>query len=167
MAPHRDFRVWGIRWCHYFVIQVNWIEATPTKVGYFHLFRLFWSFCDLAMTLLWPWGNPLSSPTPTHVTMCTWVGINHMYLKSWPLFQTWQSLRVIWSMSAIWERGDISVIWWGITLPEPVLTLYPLEVFWYISMLGSRWVSTTIHISSELNWSKTNKKGIFYLFEAD
>ena len=68
---------------------------------------------------------------------------------------------VIWSMSAIWERGDIREIWWGITPPAPVLSRYLPGVFWYISMLGSRWVTTSIDNSSELNWNKTNKNRLF------
>ena len=35
------------------------------------------------------------------------------------------------------------------------------------SGMGNPMVSTTIDISSELNWGKTNKIGYFYLFEAD
>ena len=101
------------------VLWFNWTEKQTL---------LIWpSWFDLSVTLRWPCYDlevtPLSSRIPTHVTMCTWVGIHHMYLKYWPLVQTWQLLRYLVHVCHM-RKGDIRVIWWGINRPPPSPPLY-------------------------------------------
>ena len=91
--------------------QVSWIEAKPTKIGYFHIFG---GWFDLHVTLKWPCNDhgvtPLWIPITIHVTMCTWVGIHQMYLRYWPLVQTWQSLCYFvhfCHMRKGWHKGDL------------------------------------------------------------
>ena len=98
--------------------KLNW--AKPTKIGYFYLFwtdsTFLWPWYDLGVILLW-------SPTPTHVTICTWVGFikciwSTGYYSHWSKHDT---RCVIWSIPAIRERVDIRVIWCGITPPALIL----------------------------------------------
>ena len=110
------------------------------------------------MTLSWPWGNTPLKPNPN--------SCHHVYL-GWDSSSVFDVVAIgpnmtiveliIWSISAIWERGGIRKTWWGITPPG----ITPLGCFGYIPMLGSSWFLTTIDISSELNWSKTNKNRLF------
>ena len=125
------------------------------------LFSPILSWFDLSVTLRWPcydlWGNTPVKPNPNrchHVYFITCIRSAGNWSKS---DYRW----IIWSISAIWERGDIRVIWWGIIPLALILTLLLIGVFCYIPMLGSRWVATTIDISIELNWSKTNKNRLF------
>ena len=51
------------------------------------LFSTVLSWFDLAVTLRWPHHDlgitPLWNPTPTDVTMCTWIGFRPSYWKCW------------------------------------------------------------------------------------
>ena len=77
------------------MLESSWFSTTIDISSELN-WRLFWpilSWYDLAVTLSWPCHDlgvtPQWSPTPTHVTMYTWVGIHQTYLKCWPLVQTW------------------------------------------------------------------------------
>ena len=98
MRLHLSFRVWRIRWCHYITSvtswgvlvyfnagdyvsfnhhrHLRWAELEPNDCN--TLFSQILGWFDLAVTLIWPCHGLgvtlLWSPTPTHVTMCTWVG---------------------------------------------------------------------------------------------
>ena len=62
-------------------------EHNVSKNNQNKLFSTVLSRFDLVVTLRWPphdlWITPLWNPTPTHVTMCTWVGFRSIYWKYW------------------------------------------------------------------------------------
>ena len=73
-------------------------------------FESIWPCCDLEMTLPCPWDNSPMNPTPTHVTMRTWVGFRPIYWKCWSnnLFSpilSWFDLAVTFT----WPCHDIEV----------------------------------------------------------
>ena len=62
-------------------------EHNVSKNNKNNLFSTILSRFDLVVTLRWPhhdlWITSLWNPTPTHVTMCTWVGFRSIYWKCW------------------------------------------------------------------------------------
>ena len=67
--------------------HLKWTKLEQKQLNY----PIFTSFVLIrpAVTLRWPCHGlevtPPGSPTPTHVSMCTSVGLLHMKLKYWPL----------------------------------------------------------------------------------
>ena len=80
---------------------------------------------DLAMTLRWPYHDlvitPLWNPTPTHVTMCTWLGFRPIYFYT--------TLRV---------KGTL-LRWHLVSLFEHSKSADHLKVTWYIIGFKKIW----------------------------
>ena len=109
------------------VIMCTWVGFRPIywKCWTNNVVSTVLRWFDLAMTLRWPYHdlriNPLWNPTPTHVTMCTWLGFRPIYFYT--------TLKV---------KGTL--------LPWPLVTLSMhrksadhLKVTWYIIRLKKIW----------------------------
>ena len=148
--------------------ELNW--SKPPKI--FTYFKLIWPFCDLAMTLSWPYDPCQAQPQPCHHLGCDsshvlWF-ITCIYLKYWPLVQTWQSLSYLVSfchMRKGWHKGDLM----GYYPSSPYINAVTSGGVCYISMLGSSIGEFQPPLTSQVSWieAKPTKIGYLHLFEAD
>ena len=128
-----------LRWSHHELGVTPLWNQTPTEVimctwvGFRPIYWKCWSnnvvstilwWLDLAMTLRWPYHDlgitPLWNPTPTHVTMCNWLGFRSIYFYNtlrvkgtplgWPLVtlsmhrKSADHLKVTWYIIS-WAQG--------------------------------------------------------------
>ena len=114
------------------------------------------------MTILWPWDNtPVKpSPNPCHKLCLGWDSSLCIWSTGHCSKHDNRYLVYFCHMRKGWHKCDLMRYYSSSAYINHVL----LGCFGYISMLGSRWVSTTTDISSELNWSKPNKNRLFSPF---
>ena len=143
-----------LRWSlHDLGVNLLW-NQTPTHVimctwvGFWPIYWKWWSnnvvstilrWFDYAMTLRWPYHDlgiiPLWNPTPTHVTMCTWLEFLPIYFYT--------TLRV---------KGTL--LWWPlVTLSMHRKSADHLKVTWYIIRFKKIW-STKVPRGGGYKWAQ-------------
>ena len=105
------------------VIMCTWVGFRPIywKCWSNNVVSTILRWFDLASTLRWPYHDleitPLWNPTPTHVTICTWLGFRPIYFYT--------TLRV---------KGTL-LTWPLVTLSMHRKSADHLKVTWYITRL--------------------------------